>query len=307
MVARVPQPNAPPEDSNLLEELLAAPLPARTAVRRPTQLRSIAQQRDVALKGYRFRTILDTVLFRFERVLMLVLIGFFGYWFFDSYGRDWWYARQQPSAAPIQWNQIQPGASAAEMNQVLGNSLPYIAPSGAALAQAPDYLVPAQRFILPPVQPTPTAPPLDYTPIRIAVPAMELNSPITEVFLRDGAWEVADYAVGYHHGTAYPGSGNTVMAGHAGLRGGVFARLPNLQLGDDIYVETANTRFHYQVSGIRSVMPTQVEIMYPTSEPILTMITCTAWDTQRLVVTAHLIDQAPLSAHIGGGESRGSA
>ena len=296
------------DDGSLLEELLSTPVSDRSSRRRPAQLRSIAQQRNVALRGYRFRGLLDTLLFRFERVLMVVLIGFFSFWVYDSYARDWWYARQNPSTAiPVDWSQIQPGASAAEIDRVLGSRLPSVAPAAVSVAQAPDYLVPAQRFVLPPTLPTATPVPLDQTPLHMFIPALQLQTSIKEVFLRDDGWEVADYAVGYHHGTAYPGAGNTVTAGHAGLRGGVYARLPELQIGSDIYIETASTRFHYQVSEIKSVWPTQVDVMYPTAEPILTMITCTAWDTQRLVVKANLVDQTPLSSKVGGGESRGFA
>lgn len=241
---------------------------------------------------------------------MIVLIGFFGFWVYDFYVRDWLHKLQNPATTPaVDWSQIQPGASAAEIDRVLGSRLPSVAPAQAKVdvAQAPDYLVPAQKFVLPPTLPTATPAPLDQTPLFIYIPALELTSPIKEVFLREDGWEVADYAVGYHHGTAHPGTGNTVTAGHAGLRGGVYARLPELQIGNDIYVDTASTRFHYQVSEIVSVWPTQVEVMYPTAEPILTMITCTAWDTQRLVVKANLVDQTPLSSKVGGGESRGFA
>jgi sortase A len=307
-VLESPKVQSSTDDLSLLQDLLQAAPSEHSRSRRPAQLRSLQQQRTVALRSYRFRGILDQVLFRFERMLMIVVFGFFAYWLFNGPGRDWWYARQHPAAPVADLAQFKPGASAAEINALLvGSSLPYVASAGAAPAAPPDYLIPAQQFILPPVIPTATPEPSDPTPLYIYVPAMELASPVTEVFLREGVWEVADYAVGYHHGTAYPATGNTVMAGHAGIRGGVFARLPELKLGDDIYIETAQTRFHYRVSGIQNVQPTQVEIMYPTAESILTMITCTAWDTQRLVVTAHLVDQSPLSSKGGGGESRGSA
>lgn len=305
-MAESPKIQSSSNDLSLLRDLLQAAPPDHARSWRPAQLRSLNQQRALALKGYRFRGLLDRLLFWFERILLMIVLGFFGYWLYDSVGRDWWYTRQQPPTAVVRWEQLEPGASAAEIDRVLGSSLPYVAAAGALPAALPDYLVPAQQFVLPPSAPTPTPAPADPRPLRMIVRAMELDSPVKEVFLREGVWEVADYAVGYHNGTAYPGSGNTVMAGHAGLRGGVFARLSNLKPGDDIYVETAQTRFHYQVSGMRSVWPDQVDVMYPTSQAILTMITCTAWDTQRLVVTAHLVDQAPLSSNGGGGELRGS-
>jgi sortase A len=221
---------------------------------------------------------------------------FFGYWLFDGFVRDWWHARQQPTVNPIAWDQVQPGASAAELDAALGGSLPFVVQ--AAPAPPVDYMIPAQVFDLPA---TPTPPPADPRPTRMIVGRMQLDSAINEVFLHDGVWEVAEYAVGYHHGTALPGTGNTVLAGHAGFRGGVFARLHELALGDDIYIDTANTRFHYRVVSTFSVGPEQVEVMYPTSTAQITMITCTAWDTQRLIVVAELVDQAPLSSSVGGG------
>lgn len=301
-----PKIQSSPDDLSLLQDLLKAAPTGPSRSRRPAQLRSLNQQRTVALRGYRFRGVLDQILFRFERILMIVVFGFFSYWFYNYYVLDWWHARQNPAPVAVDWTQVKPGASAAEISQVLGSSLPYSAPAEVALAAPPDYLIPAQQFILPPVVPTAIPEPSDPTPIYMYVPAMDLNSPIKEVFLREGMWEVADYAVGYHNGTAYPATGNTVLAGHAGIRGGVFARLPELKLGDDIYIDTAQVRYHYQVRTIQNVQPTQVEVMYPTAESILTMITCTAWDTQRLVVIAYLVDQSPLSPK-GGGESRGSA
>lgn len=287
-----------PDDQGLLHELLTTPAPTQSSVRRPKQLRSLHQQRSEALRGYRFRGVFDVLLRSAERLLFLAVLVFFGYWVFDGYVRDWWHARQNPETNPIAWDSIQPGASASELDAVLGQSLPFVTQAKASAAPPPDYLIPAQVFDLPAAS-TPT--PADPRPIRIIIRAMELDSTIKEVFLHDGAWEVAEYAVGYHHGTAVPGAGNTVLAGHAGFRGGVFARLHELQIGHDIYVETVDTRFHYRVVSTFSVGPSQVEVMYPTSTAQITMITCTAWDTQRLIVVAELVDQAPLSSQAGGG------
>lgn len=281
-----------------------APPAAQRAAHRPAQLRSLKQQRSTTLRGYRFRTVLDRLLVRAERLLMIVVVVFFGYWLYDGYGRDWWHARLNAAPVQVDWDYIPQGASAAEIEVAFGGHLPSSPASNIAPMSQPDYMVPAYQLELPPI---PTAIPADPRPVRMIVPAMEVDSPVAEVFLRDGVWEVADYAVGYHHGTAPPGSGNTVLAGHAGFRGGVFARLPQLRIGDDVYLETSSIRYHYQVDGIQSVWPNQVEVMYPTADPILTMITCTAWDTQRLVVTARLIDQATLGASVEGGEPRGSS
>jgi len=122
-----------------------------------------------------------------------------------------------------------------------------------------------------------------------------MDTPVVEVFLQDNVWQVADDAAGYHHGTGLPGAGNVVMAGHKGVRGAVFARLEALTPGHDIFVTAADTRYHYRVRETRRVWPSQVEVMYPTPSPTLTLLTCTNWDLQRFVVVADLVESVPLA------------
>jgi sortase A len=154
--------------------------------------------------------------------------------------------------------------------------------------QGPAFLAP-QTMAASPVQ-------ADQRPQRMYIPRVGLDTPVIEVFLEGSTWQVADYAAGYHHGSALPGTpGNTVMAGHAGLRGAVFRDLPNLTTGDEVVIDTGDWRYHYRVREIKNVWPTQVEVMDPTPTPTLTLITCTNWDTQRLVVVADLVDARPLS------------
>ena len=309
--------NPSTDDMGFLQDLLTSQPPEHSGIRRAKKLRSLHEQRSLALGGYRFRTIVDRILVRTERMLVLAVMGFFLFWLYDGYGRDWLYRLRNPPQQVVQWEQIQPGTSAADLDRALGQNLPFVERSGAPPPRPPDYLVPAQSFsVNVPTQllqeslteaaAAPLSELVNSRPVQMYIPAIQLHSSVIEVFLENGVWQVADYAVGYHHGTAAPGSGNTVMAGHAGFRGGVFARLGELTPGTDIYIETAHTRFHYQVTRVWSVWPHDVEVMYPTSQAQVTLITCTAWDTQRLVVIAELVDQAPLSAHVGGGESRGS-
>jgi sortase A len=136
--------------------------------------------------------------------------------------------------------------------------------------------------------------------VRLEAPGAGIDAPVVEVFLEDGAWQVADYAVGYHHGTGLPGDGNIVMAGHKGVRGAVFAQLERLKVGADVFVDAAGQRFHYRVRTTGNVWPSNVAIMYPTPLPTLTLLTCTNWDTQRFVVIADLVDSAKLPLSTGG-------
>ena len=192
----------------------------------------------------------------------------------------------------------------------LGRMLPGVEPDWRRPAVAPDYLTPARDFV--PAAPLPARnavpvvepvireePPRDPRPIRLQAPDIGLDTRVVEVFLRDGVWQVADYAAGYHHGTGVPGDGNVVMAGHKGLRGAVFARLEKLKVGDEIFVDTADRRFRYRIRETGKVWPSQVSVMFPTVTPTLTLLTCTNWDIHRFVVIADLVDSAPLPASAG--------
>jgi sortase A len=151
----------------------------------------------------------------------------------------------------------------------------------------PDYISPRALRVSPVFS--------EQRPQRLIIPAIELDTPVKEVYIQDGIWQVADYAAGYHHGSAFPGEpGNTVIAGHAGLRGAVFRSLGTLRAGDDVLLDAGGNRYRYRVREQLSVWPTQTEVMRPTETPVLTLITCTAWDTQRLVVIADLVDTHPL-------------
>jgi len=59
-------------------------------------------------------------------------------------------------------------------------------------------------------------------------------------------------------------------------------------------LDAAGWRYHYRVRETKSVWPNQVEVLESTPMPVLTLLTCTNWDTQRLVVVADLIDSKPI-------------
>ncbi|NJN19381.1 MAG: sortase [Oscillochloris sp.] len=293
----------PVEQHEFLSHLLTEPLPGPDSVPAPARLRSIHEQQVIALKPFLRRNWVDHSLHFFERAFVLAAVLIFGYWLIDGPVRDWLYARgitvvaaaQEPTAQPTPVLQIPDTAPPAAAPQL--PALPFTTPDMAEPeAESPpqsqiagaDFLAP-QSMVAPVVQ-------VDPRPLRLVLPSINVDSAVKEVFVVDGAWQVADYAVGYHHGTALPGTiGNTVMAGHAGLRGAVFRDLGDLRPGDEAVIESAGWRYRYRIREMRSVWPTQVEVMAPTSNPTLTLITCTNWDTQRLIVVADLVDAQPLS------------
>ena len=290
----------------LLSELLIAPLPAEDEPMRPVSLRSTATQRQLALKPFLQRTWVDHLLRQVEHVLVCLLLLLGGYWLLDGYGRDWLYTLRLADSTPSvqsasgwQAHHIAPASRAAVIEDTTdaadqpdvshpARSLPFTTPDMVETAPIHDYIAPQAVT-------APATVAEDLRPRRLLVPAIGIDSSVVEVFVVDGVWQVAEYAVGYHHGSGLPDQdGNTVMAGHAGLRGSVFRDLGQLQPGAEILVEAGGWQYRYHVREIKNVWPTQIEVMAPTSTPVLTLITCTAWDTQRLVVVADLVGSTPL-------------
>ncbi len=100
--------------------------------------------------------------------------------------------------------------------------------------------------------------------------------------------------------------GNTVFAGHSsndiidvGDYKYIFAKLDKLTVGDTIYINYQSKRYIYTVTSTVVVMPTDVsKLVYPTTKPILTLVTCTPLGTalKRLLVTAEQISPDPTTS-----------
>ncbi len=83
---------------------------------------------------------------------------------------------------------------------------------------------------------------------------------------------------------SHPGQiGNTVIAGHSSndlLDSGdykfIFAQLDKLNIGDTIYANYNSKRYTYTVTKKEVVKPNEVnKLVYPTTKPLLTLLTCT--------------------------------
>ncbi len=275
-----PTDNQEPHD--LLQALLEKPTAPPGVSLTPAALRSVEAQRDHALRGFLRRTWVDGVLRHAEPALLLAALVVFAIWLADGPIRDWLHTQgQQASAAPAPTSApaAQPTAAAQAA------ALPFVT---TAMSQTDglDGVLAPRRALPPPREAAPE-------PTRLSIPAIQVDTAVKEVFVVDGVWEVAEYAAGYLHGTALPGDGNTALAGHAGLRGAVFRDLGRLKPGDEVYLEAGGWSYRYRVRSLTDVWPTQVEVLDPTPAPVLTMLTCTNWDTQRLVVVADLIDAKP--------------
>jgi len=102
----------------------------------------------------------------------------------------------------------------------------------------------------------------------LRVPKIDLEVPVLE-----GTDELAlNRGVGHIAGTRRPGEhGNVGIAGH---RDGFFRGLKDVAEGDVIEIETLTERQRYRIQSLTIVSPKSVEVLAPTVEPVLTLVTC---------------------------------
>ena len=102
----------------------------------------------------------------------------------------------------------------------------------------------------------------------------------------------ADLRLGAGHipYTALPGnSGNVGIAAH---RDSYFRPLRNIHKGDVITLSTPDETYRYQVDSTEIVTPDHSEVLLPTPEPSLTLVTCFPFyyvgsAPERFIVRAH--------------------
>lgn len=96
--------------------------------------------------------------------------------------------------------------------------------------------------------------------------------------------------IGHYKSTENPGQlGNFALAGHNNTQGTVFDRVPELKVGDEIIIETANAVYTYTFRSSEIVSPDKNNVLLPVpwqngkapTEAILTLTTCwpvDSWD-----------------------------
>jgi sortase A len=103
---------------------------------------------------------------------------------------------------------------------------------------------------------------------RLSIPRVQLSAMV----LHGSDAETLRRGPGHMENTALPGKpGNVVIAGH---RDSFFRPLRNVELGDTIFVDTPQARFHYQVTSLRVVRARDLSVLEPTDDAVLTLITC---------------------------------
>jgi sortase A len=119
---------------------------------------------------------------------------------------------------------------------------------------------------------------------------------------RDGqlvsVWHVADYAAGFHSGSAYPGHvGNTVISGHHNIKGEVFRYIVDLEPGDEVTLYVGEMPYRYAVEE-KLILPDKYvsaeqkrengRWIHSFPDERLTLVTCWPYtnNTHRVIVIA---------------------
>jgi len=169
-----------------------------------------------------------------------------------------------------------------------GGHTPPTSPGGAQPVEAgvPEHLRPLVDVATPAPLPTVEAQP--EQPVLIEIPSIGVKAPI----VRGDDWGSLKLGVGHHIGSANPGErSNMVLSAHNDIYGEIFRHLDQLQLEDEIIIQTANRDYRYVVKAKRIIEPTQIEVMDQTRKPVLTLISCYPYlvDTQRIVIVGELV------------------
>lgn len=137
----------------------------------------------------------------------------------------------------------------------------------------------------PPVVSIPTPGP--QAPTHLVIPAINVDALVVE----GDSWEQLKLGVGHHLGSADPGErGNMVLSAHNDIYGETFRHLADLELGDEVTVYAGEQPYRYVVTAKQIVEPTAVEVLAPTTKPVVTLISCYPYmvDSHRIVVVGEL-------------------
>lgn len=139
---------------------------------------------------------------------------------------------------------------------------------------------------------------------RIVVPRLGVSS----IVVQGTSPEALRAGAGHYPSTPYPGEpGNVGIAGHRTTYGRPFSALDEVQVGDEVRLETPLGVHRYEVlppppgtSGCGGgacwvTRPDDWSVVGPTAEPLLTLTTCHPRGSarQRLIVRARLVESLP--------------
>jgi sortase A len=136
---------------------------------------------------------------------------------------------------------------------------------------------------------------------KVEIPRLGLSAAVAEgdddKTLRKAVGHLPDTPLPWHR------QGNVALAAH---RDGLFRRLENIRLDDEVRMVTPRGDFQYRVTKTHIVDPGDVWVIAPTAVPTITLITCYPFSfvgnaPRRFVVQAQLVQK-----ELGGTPLKGS-
>ena len=149
--------------------------------------------------------------------------------------------------------------------------------------------------------PVPALPSPSLAMVKAGTPLAELSIPrigLSVVVLQGSDTDTLRAGPGHIETTPLPGeSGNVAIAGH---RDSFFRPLRHVQVGDDILLDTPTARVHYRVSSYSVVNSSEVSVLEPTRDNMLTLVTCFPFQfigsaPDRFIVRANFVGNGEVS------------
>lgn len=149
---------------------------------------------------------------------------------------------------------------------------------------------------------TPTASPL-YEDFHLAIPSLNIDAPViadVDGADQDAYFKALENGVAHLKGSSKPGDGSNIFIfGHSsfywykpGNYKTIFAKLEDVKTGDEIVLWNHGKKYVYIVSETKIVDPEEVDVLKPTSEEQVSLMTCvppgTTW--HRLIIVGELKD-----------------
>ena len=126
----------------------------------------------------------------------------------------------------------------------------------------------------------------------VKIPSIRVNLPI----YHGTDSHTLESGIGHLLGSSLPIGGpgtHTVLTGHSGMASQkMFSDLPQLEIGDEFYLEVLDGTLAYQVDQIQTVLPYETELLEITAgQDLCTLVTCTpiGINSHRLLVRGHRV------------------
>lgn len=122
---------------------------------------------------------------------------------------------------------------------------------------------------------------------EIEIPSLSIKNQIEEGIIKDNIWYVSKENVVHLASSKNPGEGGNIII-YAHNTKGLFAKLSQIKLGDEIALKTKNDiLYRYKTQEIHTVFPQASDFVGEKQEETLTLYTCAGFfDTKRFVAVA---------------------